>query len=270
MPCDEAFRELIREAVEKNQAYLREQDAWRDVQNFIENGPRYQGPAYMHNGVSTLACPYWIGVGNPRADILFIGLEPAVAPEPFTLECPANAHLWEKVCNGEDSPCSPLFQPHVARRNLGGGHTWAIISKVIAAARRNLDWRTLFRADAFEDSLFFHCFLGEYYTRAAPNHEGAVNTGLVVNQVLRRFYARFHRVIIHGAEFLGNPLLSELRAALNFNVQGVALSHLDAGKPLGRMTQDGRRLLLTHHLSGAAGFTNEALNQLGRHLAEAV
>lgn len=226
------------------------------------------------NEAFKLANPFYLGVGNPNSDILFVGREKAFNigehPELLVKESINNILQWKYIQanpNGnylEELGYNPLFPKAYHRQQLPPRHTWSIYSNIVAGlVGGGLTARNLFvEADNINQSLFNYCFSTELnHIPAAYN--GGGNVVDARKDLLRNdFYKKFSKVIVGVGQSASNELLRNL-FGLNNAFEEVILGHNKAGEIRAQICIEGnRKVILCRQLSGAAGWTNAALAKL--------
>lgn len=222
-----------------------------------------------------LANPFYIGFGNPEADILFIGKEKAFNtynnPELFIHESINNTLQWEIIESGSNFT-DEIFDPRNPRKyhksKIKASHTWGKYAKIVKL-KNNFQHDFPSNFEKAKPSFFDYCFLTEI------NHmpsKYSVGKGLIDirKELLKEpFYKKFKNVVIGAKGCLTNEQIEEI-----FNVtrepQPVLLGrkgknkHLDINATV--FKNKNQLVIYCSQLSGSSGWTNEAIKVLAKLL----
>lgn len=218
-----------------------------------------------------LANPFFIGFGNPDSDILFIGREKAFNtyknPELFFHESINNTLQWELINSGTDFT-NEIFDPRNPRKyhkfKIKAAHTWGKYAKIIEL-KNDLQQDFLFIPENLQSTFFDHCFLTEI------NHlpsRYSVGKGLIEERkglLKKPFYKKFKNVII-GAKGYLTPGQIEKIFDVKQNPDPVVLGKKGKVKiqdiKATVFRNETQQVIYCSQLSGATGWTNEAINNL--------
>lgn len=221
-----------------------------------------------------LANPYFIGYGNPQSDILFLGKEKAFniysEPELFIHESVNNILLWKRLINqqGEidheeflkNNGFNPMFPKVYFNKNTLPRHTWGIYSTIIKKLN-GLEGEILNENTNYSNSFFNYCFLSELNSSPSKYSVGEKVNPLRKEFLKDNFFKSFSKVIIGAPGYLE---LWEIEEIFDVNYE----SKKELGKNKSRKLQadiyksEKRILVVCSQLSGAAGWTTEALQSL--------
>lgn len=222
--------------------------------------------------------PYFIGFGNPNSDILFIGKEKGFDivkhPELLMKESVNNILQWKCIVNEPNKTqaeyynnlgFNPMF-PRLHNYNtiFRGGHTWALYSKVIVGTNHNSEWRQLFyETQIFDTSIFNHCFMTE--VNHIPSKYSTGENYLIDKRrefLQQAFFKKFSKIIIAAHNYLSDEEISEI-FGLNNTPEEVELGENNRNTFMARCWRiNGKIIIRTNQLSGLAGWTDVALNNL--------
>ncbi|MFV7235167.1 hypothetical protein [Flavobacterium sp. ZB4R12] len=218
-----------------------------------------------------LSNPFYIGFGNPNAEILFLGKEKAFdianSPDIFLHESINNNKHWEAIIkknNRYDSVFNPLFPQlyHKEKNNhkIKARDTWGMYSQIVKGITEN-DTITS-SSDNLDDNFFNHCFTTEV------NHIPSKYSLHLKSQEDRKkllqepFYKRFKYVII-GA--IGSINIDDIKNIFGSDLQ---IETIEIGENKRRkieikiLKNETQKIILCNQLSGAAGWTTDAIKNL--------
>jgi len=225
-------------------------EQWQDLMATINEQERED---YLRN----IANPFFVGYGNPNAELLIIGKElgfDKTKNTQFYNESIQNILLWENILK-ERSPVevqhfnSPRM-PYHGNIPKSSGHTWRLYKDLI---------KTLYHTD----TLFDNCFITEYNHKPAPRSEGKQKLIKERKDLLKHdFYKKFKSVINTARSYDEGYTEEIFDVNWKFNIE------LDGRKSLKALffAKDDRRVILTSQLSGLAGWSKNALHQLAELL----
>lgn len=221
-------------------------------------------PLNQIQNLKKLANPFYIGFGNPESDILFIGKEKAfnitANPRAFLNESINNIEQWNllsknKTLELEFNPQNPArFYIENYNHKIKGRDTWGFYKEITnKLLGKNID----------DSTLFENCFSTEI------NHIPSKKTKDLTSSKIRHeflksedFYKTFKYVIIGAKGSVSIDKIQEI-----FNAKQIA-SDFEIGKNKTKtfsidifLNDNGHRIVLCNQLSGAAGWTNDALAQ---------
>lgn len=223
-----------------------------------------------------LANPYFIGFGNPKADILILGKEKGFdvfnGTDLLIKESINNTLHWKLLENytGDNSSFAnengfnPRFPRYYNYGKLPARHTWSLYAEIVAQLKGlQISSKELFQEEKdVEKSLFNYCFISEI------NHIPSKysNGGKLVNErktfLKQGFYKKFSYVIIGAKSYLKDRELIKNIFKVDF-IDDVPLGRNKARELRGDFYKSKRqKIIVVDQLSGAAGWPNEALNAL--------
>lgn len=225
--------------------------------------------------VPELANPFYIGFGNPNEDILFIGKEKGFSitsyPEHFLEESINNILQWQLITdniNIESFRFDPRNPRGYHKGKLLKRHTWGKYAQILSGLNEDLTLKELLKENSsITQNIFNHCFMTEVNHLPSKYSKGKTIIPERKTFLSDDFFKTFQTVII-GAK----PYFDEERDDINelFDVNLVGKDVL-----LGRKGKDGRLkitcnvykndsqfIVYCSQLSGASGWTNEALENL--------
>lgn len=243
---------------------------WEDITNRLP----------FSNDYFFFANPFYLGLGNPNADILFIGKEqgfgPINDPELYFYESICNLYLWKRQCsfdswnfNDEDEyPYNPVFPLHYLReQTFKPGHTWRMYNKFLNyyTNQNPLDFHN---RQEYLNSFFSRCFTTEISHLPAksspPNWLGLPDER---KDFLSSDFFRSFPVVIVGArtyigttDFVQNVFRAEKQNAEHY---------LDEEKerlPVAVYKSSDQVIAVCNQLSGGACWSDAALKSLVEEL----
>jgi len=229
--------------------------------------------------VKYLSNPFYIGYGNPNAEILFLGKEKAIdvagSPEIFFNESINNILQWEQLSIGNDEELKLEFNPlcpqsyHKDKNNhkIKKRDTWGMYSQIVKGISNN--------EEISHDNFFDYCFTTEVnfipskYSAHLKLHSERTEL------LQRQFYKNFKYVII-GA--VGSITESEIKNIFGdcieitqFNVSNEKEKPEDEDKKKRFITifkKNNQKIILCNQLSGAAGWSNVQIENLIKKITE--
>lgn len=222
-------------------------------------------PLNQIQNLKKLANPFYIGFGNPESDILFIGKEKAfnitVNPRAFLNESINNIEQWcllseKKTLELEFNPQNPArFYIENYNHIIKGRDTWGFYKEITSKLLgKNID----------DSTLFENCFSTEI------NHIPSKKTKDLTSSKIRHeflksedFYKTFRYVVIGAKGSVSIDRIQEI-----FNAKQIGFD-TEIGKNKTKTfsidifsNDKGQRIVLCNQLSGAAGWTKDALENL--------
>ncbi|MCC5911653.1 MAG: hypothetical protein JJT76_14605 [Clostridiaceae bacterium] len=281
------FKDLIEKYDNKYKGYVKNNDLEDSILSFVEIEQVQEREfkmaeliKYIENNseksniINKLTNPYFVGFGNPNADILFLGQEKAFnADERLDLlfkESVNNLFQWKNVIQksnainwneiiAEDN-FSPLL-PNRFHKVKNHNHTWGIYSKILSGIYKSDlgKWKDLLcEHEDWQNSLFNYAFLSEL--NYIPSKK---NTGRDIDEIRKPFlsedfFKRFPIIIIGSAKYM-----SEIELIKNiFNVSYIETFKLQDKYTFDKYQSDNNMVLVTKQLSGSCGWSNNALEDL--------
>lgn len=233
------------------------------------------------NKTSRLANPFYIGFGNPNSDLLFLGKEKGFDiskhPELFIKESINNIGHWNYISKlGEPINHSlllgqlgfnPMFPRIYHKQKLPTRHTWGLYSQVVAGLYNKNSADIFKELDNFNCSFFRDCFISEINFIPSKYSQGQKLIRERKELLQNSFYNNFSKVVV-GA--MGYLTIEEIKVLFKITENGQVIS-------LGNNRQReikiwkfrnnyNQTIVYCNQLSGAAGWTNEAIVNLINHL----
>ncbi|HET8858936.1 hypothetical protein [Marivirga sp.] len=227
-----------------------------------------------------VANPYYIGFGNPEADLLIVGQEKAFNafnnPELMLYESINNSFQWSKIINNGD--LSEInFDPRNPRKlhdeGRSGNHTWSKYSILtdafygISSCHENMKkhWNQNSR-----DTLFDKAFTTELNVTPAVS-----NSGLYLSkereQLLSNPFFKDFKVVVFA---IGSPekgkkaqkVVSEIYEGIDFEVVSIGKYGKERDRYIAIATFENQVIVICNQLSGSSGWRNEHIVALGEKL----
>ena len=226
--------------------------------------------------IHSFSNPYYIGFGNPNSDILFLGKEKGFdienRPDLFFLESIDNIKQWElltakKNFNAQDSlyeklNFNPIFPRLKHTQKISKRHTWGMYAHIISELK-NLNHDTLINeVENYSNSLFNYCFMSEINYIPSKYSKGAKLSPLRKEFLSNEFYKKFPLVIIGAKNCLKAIDICDV-----FDAE-LSETNKEVGQNKARKIRidifksNNQKIILCDHLSGAAGWTNDAISNL--------
>ncbi len=226
--------------------------------------------------IHSFSNPYYIGFGNPNSGILFLGKEKGFdienRPDLFFLESIDNIKQWElltakKDFNTQDSlyeklNFNPIFPRLKHTQKISKRHTWGMYAHIISELK-NLNHDTLINeVENYSNSLFNYCFMSEINYIPSKYSKGAKLSPLRKEFLSNEFYKKFPLVIIGAKNYLKAIDVCDV-----FDAE-LSETNKEVGQNKARKIRidifksNNQKIILSDHLSGAAGWTNDAISNL--------
>ncbi len=234
-----------------------------------------------------LSNPYYIGFGNPESKILFIGKEKGFDlqnnPELLFEESINNIYHWQHIVSEDlyNQPLkiqksfdfSPLFPlAYNYKKPFNKGHTWYIYAKVLAKLLNNQrEYSEYFNREDYFKSLFEKCFMTEFNFVPSKYSRGLQSDITKRIDFLKDdYFNNFNIVIIGARTYLDNNKFISNGDKLIEEIFKVTFKDqlLDGRLQTKKFVSNNKVVLLTSQLSGAAGWSNEALSLLAESTKE--
>ena len=230
--------------------------------------------------IHSFSNPYYIGFGNPNSGILFLGKEKGFdienRPDLFFLESIDNIKQWElltakKDFNTQDSlyeklNFNPIFPRLKHTQKISKRHTWGMYAHIISELK-NLNHDTLINeVENYSNSLFNYCFMSEINYIPSKYSKGAKLSPLRKEFLSNEFYKKFPLVIIGAKNYLKAIDVCDI-----FDAE-LSETNKEVGQNKARKIRidifksNNQKIILSDHLSGAAGWTNNAISNLAGEL----
>ncbi|NRT10470.1 hypothetical protein [Flavobacterium sp. 14A] len=236
--------------------------------------------------IKQLANPYYIGFGNPDSDILFIGKEKAFnimqSPELLLHESINNILQWKVITKNESKSTENLL--HVEKNNnelifnpkvpqlyhsgkIKGRTTWGMYREIVSQIK--LVQEDIVGKDS-DHNFFNDCFMTELNFKPSNYSEGH---GLNNNRrafLKNPFFKSFRYVIVGANAIIGEEALIEIfdcdATFTKINLEENRMGK--KSKSISILTSNTQKIILCNQLSGAAGWTTEAIKDLVKNITE--
>ncbi len=224
--------------------------------------------------IHLLANPYFIGFGNPDADILFLGKEKGFNihsnPQGFLQESINNTLQWKLIFKNEfknNEGLDPQNPRLFYKNSIKKVHTWGKYAQIIAGLVNDLNWESLIKTydGNQKNSLFEYCFMSEINHIPSRYSKGVVLNDQRLELLQNPFYRKFKYVIIGAIGYL-----SEIDIQKMFGVSEpkttIVLDKIGRNKDK-EFTADvfltnTQTIVYCRQLSGASGWSKIAINRL--------
>lgn len=226
-----------------------------------------------------VANPYYIGFGNPNADLLIIGQEKAFnafeEPDLMLYESINNQFQWGKIIN-EAATNEITFDPRNPRRNhlegRKGNHTWTKYS-ILADEYFNLNSCKQNMMKDFKDNqgptLFDVAFLTEFNVTPATTHSSLTLTEERKQVLTHSFFKQFKIVVFA----IGNPQdkgiqegVKKIFQVSTFEIKSVGQYGSNKDRLVAIGHNGSQTILICNQLSGSSGWKNEHIIKIGELL----
>lgn len=228
---------------------------------------------------SILANPFYIGFGNPNSDILFVGKEKAFdiskSPELFIRESINNTLHWTSIYQDnqyelnhaeifENLGFNPFFPKANNIKKFPPRHTWGIYSTIVNGIH-NTNF-LLNESIDFQNSFFSNCFMTEINHVPSRYSKGMRMSQTRQNFFVNDFYTSFTKIFIGAKGYL---TIDEIKILFNIDTYNNGID-IELGRNKQRVItakifeDNNRKIVYCNQLSGAAGWTNGAINELIR------
>lgn len=269
------FLELLNEL-----SYTKRKEIWN---NKILKNRKFNDELYK------LSNPFYIGFGNPKSKILFIGKEKGFDlnehKDLLFEESINNIYHWEKIIRDDliSKPneinklfnFSPLFPlSYNYKKPFRKSHTWYIYSKVLAASENNLsDYESYFNKSDYKSSLFHKCFITEFNYVPSKYSKGL---GEGINKRIKflknDFFNKFKVIVVGARTYLNGKRFNKNGDKIIEDTFNVSFSeNIFNPRIKSKMFKsDNKIVILTSQLSGAAGWNNSDFLLMGQIIKENV
>lgn len=223
-----------------------------------------------------LSNPYYIGFGNPESNILFLGKEKGfdIEKHPNLLihESINNIVQWNYINTIESNKShvdifnylgyNPQFPRLFHIQNISPRHTWSLYSQIVAGIY-SLNRKEIFEEKTKYDKSFFnHCFISE--TNYIPSKYSRGNKLIPERKEFLKqpFFKNFTKIIIGAKGYLSLDEISDI-----FDISSES-KQINLGKNKQRnieayiLFNEKTKIVYCDQLSGASGWTNEAISNL--------
>ena len=218
-----------------------------------------------------LSNPYYIGFGNPNSDILFLGKEKGFDiekhPELFIKESINNIIQWEYIQTNNSKLLTnlgfnPIFPREYHTQKIRPRHTWGIYAQIIAGLNNKITKNVFEETKKIKDSFFNDCFISEINHIPSKYSRGHKLISERKELLKRDFYQNFSKIVIGAKGYLNIEQLKDLfNISTDFNE--IKFGENNQREIIGLVYQTEKQTVIyCDHLSGAAGWTNNALDKL--------
>jgi|3_EtaG_2_1085321.scaffolds.fasta_scaffold25819_2 hypothetical protein len=246
-------------------------EAWKNIKVSLKDIGEF-------NKVSN---PYYIGFGNPEADLLIVGQEKAFNafnnPELMLYESINNSFQWSKITSNKGDVSEINFDPRNPRKHHDGGrsgnHTWSKYSILADAfysinscqANMKNHWN-----QSNGDTLFDKVFITELNVTPAASNSG-IHLTKQRNELLSHPFFKDFKVVLFA---IGNPEagkkaqkeVSKLFNGINFKVASIGKYGKDKNRNIATTTFENQVIVICNQLSGSSGWRNDHIVALGKKL----
>jgi hypothetical protein len=218
--------------------------------------------------LNILSNPYYIGYGNPNSEILFLGKEKAFSvtnnPDLFFHESINNNKQWE-LSASKDNSTNLEFDPLIPTKyfklknsnfKIKKRTTWGMYCDLLK--RKYSD-----ELDISEDTFFQHCFTTEVNHKPSKTSKNETLDDRRLPILQNEFFKTFKYVIIGAINSIDKEGVKKI-----FGDDFI----IDENKPIGKnkarsinittFKNDRQKIILCNQLSGAAGWTEPAIQNL--------
>ncbi|MCX6159218.1 MAG: hypothetical protein NTY74_14655 [Ignavibacteriae bacterium] len=251
-------------------------ESLKSVENKLKSLRFYLGSI---SDIHKLANPYYIGFGNPDADILFLGKEKGFDviehPELFIKESINNVLQWEYILNDNENTDHKLiydqlgFNPMFPRIHdygiLKKNHTWYYYSKIVAGLKNKNADIIFDETKVYNNSLFSDCFISEVNYVPSKYSNGLKLIDKRKKLLQNMFYKKFKKIIIGAKSYLKDDEIMEI---FNLKDKGKEVQVGKYGKNksknyvITKFNNHGQTIIKCNQLSGASGWTDEAISSI--------
>lgn len=227
-----------------------------------------------------LANPFFIGFGNPNSDILFLGREKGFdinnSPNLFIKESINNIVHWNLINKNHEQinhnlliekiGFNPLFPRTFHNGQMRKSHTWGKYSHIVGGLRNKDHGKIFNEIETYEKSFFYDCFISEINFIPSRYSKGTKLNNVRKKLLKHDFYKSFSKIIIGALGYLSIEDIMEL-----FSLKGSGFE-IELGENKSRkikahkFQENGKIIIYCNQLSGASGWTNEALSRLIQEL----
>ncbi len=249
-------------------------EAWENIEVKLKDIGRF----------NKVANPYYIGFGNPEADLLIVGQEKAFNafnnPELMLYESINNAFQWSKIIENPDTDdinFDPRNHRKYHKKRRSGNHTWTKYSILadayygINSCHQNMtkDW-----SKDTGDTLFDKAFITELNVTPAVSNTGLYLTEERKTLLQNPFFKNF-KVVVFA---VGNPekdkkaqkIVSEILDRNEFKVDPIGKYGNDKERNIAILKNEKQVVIICNQLSGSSGWKNDHIVVLGEKLRELV
>lgn len=242
----------------------------------FEKWKNFKVNIYSIQEIPYLSNPFYIGFGNPSSDILFLGKEKGFDiekhPDLFIHESINNTLQWELILTSKKELThyqqkeilgfNPIFPRLNHPQKIPKRHTWGLYSQILAGLKNLNHDNILKEKEVYENSLFFHCFMSEINFIPSKYSQGYKLSPIRKNFLSQEFYKQFPLVIIGAKGYLTQEDIMGI-----FSAKCIASNKKIGDNKSREITIDIfenqiQKIILCNQLSGAAGWTNDAINNL--------
>lgn len=241
------------------------------VKNLDERSKKWNDFEVKLNEIKNLhllSNPYYIGYGNPNSDILFLGKEKAFditnSPDLFLHESINNNKQWECLIENWNSNLefNPLFPQKYFGENfkIKHTHTWGMYYKLVKGITENPNITS--ELEVLENNFFNHCFTTEVNHIPSKYSSNLKSIDPRKELLQHAFYKSFKYVIIGAIGSINEEQIKEIFSC--FEPKEMLLNKKGSKKErkIKVYQNDTQKIILCNQLSGAAGWSNEEIENL--------
>lgn len=228
-----------------------------------------------------VANPYYIGFGNPDADLLIVGQEKAFNafnnPELMLYESINNSFQWAKIIENNGDVSEVNFDPRNPRKHhsskFKGNHTWSKYSILIDAfyginsCHENMkkDW-----AQNSGDTLFDKAFTTELNVTPAASNSGLDLTEKREQLLSNPFFKNFKVVVFAIGSPSNKEVVKKIFSEAKFENYDLGNYGTNKKREVAISKNTSQIIVICNQLIGSSGWKNEHIVALGEKLRELV
>lgn len=216
--------------------------------------------------IKYLSNPFYIGYGSPNAEILFLGKEKAIdvagSPEIFFHESINNILQWEQLSIGNEDDGKLEFNPlrpqsyHKVKNNhiIKKRDTWGMYAQIVKGISSN--------EEISHDNFFDYCFTTEVNFIPSKYSDHLKLHSERTELLQRQFYKNFKYVIIGAIGSIDTEKIKEIFGDCLECEPFIIGENKSRKIKITVFKNDNQKIILCDQLSGAAGWTTEAIEKL--------
>lgn len=221
--------------------------------------------------LNTLSNPYYIGYGNPNSEILFLGKEKAFSitnnPDLFFHESISNNKQWE-ISTSKDNSANLEFDPLIPTNyfksknsnfKIKQSTTWGMYCNVL---RQKYHTST----DISKDTFFKYCFTTEVNHKPSKTSKNETSDDRRLPILQNAFFKTFKYFIIGAMNSIDKEGVKKIFGD-DFIIKEEKIGLNKRGDiKIITFKKDNQKIILCNQLSGAAGWTTEAIENLVKEI----
>ncbi|HET8860737.1 hypothetical protein [Marivirga sp.] len=224
-----------------------------------------------------VANPYYIGFGNPEADLLIVGQEKAFNafnnPELMLYESINNSFQWSKIIENNGDVSEINFDPRNPRIHhtdkQKGNHTWSKYSILVDAfyginsCHENMkkDWN-----QNSGDTLFDKAFTTELNVTPATSNSGLHLTSEREKLLSNSFFKNFKVVVFAIGSPSNKEVVKKIFSDAKFENHDLGSYGTNKKREVAISKNTSQIIVICNQLSGSSGWRNEHIVALGERL----